>query len=152
MNIIEQLDNERTRPVPLPEFQPGDTVKVHYRVREGQRERIQVFEGTVLQVRTGQTGKAHFTVRRVSSGVGVERVFPEDSPWIDTLEVSRRGRVRRARLYYLRERVGKKAKVKEARRTRAEVEAAEEQRARRRAARAERRQTTKTKPPAGSEE
>ncbi len=98
----------------LPDFGPGDTVRVHYRVVEGDRERVQPFEGVVIRIRKGPAG--NFTVRRVASGVGVERTFPMNSARIDKLEVTRRGRVRRARLYYLRERSGRAARVKEARR------------------------------------
>lgn len=96
----------------IPEFGPGDTIRVHFRITEGGRERTQVFEGTVLRIRRGGPS-ATFTVRRVSHGVGVERTFPLYSPRIEKVEVLRRGRVRRARLYYLRERIGRAAKVKE---------------------------------------
>lgn len=96
----------------IPEFGPGDTIRVHFRITEGGRERIQVFEGTVLRIRRGGPS-ATFTVRRISHGVGVERTFPLYSPRIEKVEVLRRGRVRRARLYYLRERIGRAAKVKE---------------------------------------
>ncbi len=96
----------------IPEFGPGDTIRVHFRITEGGRERVQVFEGTVLRIRRGGPS-ATFTVRRISHGVGVERTFPLYSPRIEKVEVVRRGRVRRARLYYLRERIGRSAKVKE---------------------------------------
>ena len=96
----------------LPEFNIGDTVKVHVWIREGERERIQVFEGTVI-ARSGSGIAETFTVRRLSYGVGVERIFPIHSPNVEKVEVSRMGRVRRAKLYYLRDRVGKAAKVKE---------------------------------------
>ena len=100
----------------IPEFGPGDTVKVHVRVVEGDRERIQAFEGVAIRVRSGDDGS--FTVRRIASnGVGVERTFPFNGSRIDKVEVTRRGRVRRARLYYLRGRTGRAARVKEARRT-----------------------------------
>ena len=99
----------------IPEFRPGDTVRVHVRVVEGERERIQAFEGVVLRVRDGMGGS--FTVRRIASGVGVERTFPFNGSRIDHVDVVRRGRVRRARLYYLRGRTGRAARVKEARRT-----------------------------------
>jgi len=98
----------------VPEFRPGDTVKVHVRVVEGERERIQVFEGIVIR-RRGSQLSATFTVRKISFGVGVERTFPVHSPMISKIEVSTRGDVRRAKLYYLRSRIGKKAKVKEKR-------------------------------------
>lgn len=97
-----------------PEFGPGDTVRVHLKVREGGRERIQVFEGTVIARRGGGLDET-FTVRRIASGVGVERVFPLHSPAIEKIEVSRRGKVRRARLNYLRKLRGKAARIKEKR-------------------------------------
>ena len=98
----------------LPEFRPGDTVRVHVRVIEGERERVQVFEGIVIRRRGSQLSET-FTVRKVSFGVGVERTFPVHSPMIAKIEVATHGDVRRAKLYYLRSRVGKKAKVKERR-------------------------------------
>jgi large subunit ribosomal protein L19 len=113
MNIIETLENEQMR-VDIPAFGPGDTVKVHARIREGQKERIQVFQGVVIRKRKGNTG-ASFTVRKISYGIGVERIFPLHSPLIDKIEVVTRGRVRRARLYYLRKLRGKAARIKEKR-------------------------------------
>lgn len=98
----------------LPEIRVGDTVKVHFRIKEGERERIQPFEGVIIRIRGGGT-RTTFTVRKVSYGIGVERIFPLHSPLIEKIEVLRRARVRRARLYYLRERVGRKAKLKELR-------------------------------------
>jgi large subunit ribosomal protein L19 len=98
----------------VPEFRPGDTVKVHVRVVEGERERIQVFEGIVIRRRGSQLSQS-FTVRKISFGVGVERTFPVHSPMIGKIEIVTRGDVRRAKLYYLRSRIGKKAKVKEKR-------------------------------------
>jgi large subunit ribosomal protein L19 len=95
-----------------PEFSVGDTVKVHVKVREGEKERIQVFEGIVISRRGGGVN-ASFTVRKISDGVGVERIFPLHSPILDKVEVSREGRVRRAKLYYLRERRGKSARIQE---------------------------------------
>src|SRR6266540_3095022 len=95
----------------IPDFRPGDSVRVHAKVVEGGRERIQIFEGVVIRIRRRGPGSA-FTVRRVTHGVGVERVFPYFSPLVEKVEVSRVGRVRRARLYYLRERVGKAARIK----------------------------------------
>jgi large subunit ribosomal protein L19 len=145
MNIIAELEKEQARQTDLPDMSPGDSVKVHYRVREGSRERIQVFEGIVLQIRRGQGVRDMFTVRRVSGGIGVERIFPCDSPKIENVEIVRRGRVRRARLYYLRDRLGKKAKVKEARRTAAEEQAAVQAREARRAKRTERRAASRDK-------
>jgi large subunit ribosomal protein L19 len=100
----------------IPDFRPGDTVKVHVRVVEGNRERIQVFQGVVI-ARKGGGARETFTVRKVSFGIGVERTFPLHSPIISRIEVVTQGRVRRAKLYYLRDRVGKAAKVKEKRRT-----------------------------------
>jgi large subunit ribosomal protein L19 len=100
----------------IPDFRPGDTVKVHVRVVEGNRERIQVFQGVVI-ARKGGGARETFTVRKVSFGIGVERTFPLHSPIISRIEVITQGRVRRAKLYYLRDRVGKAAKVKEKRRT-----------------------------------
>ena len=99
----------------IPEFKAGDSVRVGVRVVEGERERIQVFEGVVLRVRKGPSGS--FTVRRIASGVGVERTFPFNGPRVEGVEVIRRGRVRRSRLYYLRGRTGRAARVKEARRS-----------------------------------
>jgi large subunit ribosomal protein L19 len=96
----------------IPPFRPGDTVKVHVKVVEGSRERTQVFEGAVIRRRGTGLGET-FTVRRVTYGVGVERTFPIHSPRLDKIEVVRQGRVRRARLYYLRQRVGKAARIKE---------------------------------------
>lgn len=98
----------------IPAFAPGDTVKVHVKVVEGNRERVQVFEGVVI-ARRGSSVRETFTVRKLSFGVGVERCFPLHSPIIDKIEVVTRGDVRRAKLYYLRDRVGKRAKVKEKR-------------------------------------
>ncbi len=100
----------------IPDFRPGDTVKVHVRVVEGNRERIQVFQGVVIARKGGGTRET-FSVRKISFGVGVERTFPLHSPIISSIEVVTQGGVRRAKLYYLRDRVGKAAKVKEKRRT-----------------------------------
>ena len=111
MNIIEALDKEQLRS-DIPEFRAGDTVKVYVKVVEGTRERVQLFEGVVIS-RSGSGVREMFTVRRISYGVGVEKVFPVHSPSIDHIEVVRNGKVRRAKLYYLRGRVGKGAKVKE---------------------------------------
>jgi large subunit ribosomal protein L19 len=113
MDIIEMLEKEQMR-VDIPDFRPGDTVRVHARIREGEKERIQVFEGVVIRKRNGGTG-ATFTVRKVSYGIGVEKVFPIHSPLIDRVDVVRRGRVRRGRLYYLRNLRGKAARIKEKR-------------------------------------
>ncbi|MCR3956532.1 MAG: 50S ribosomal protein L19 [Gudongella sp.] len=113
MDIIKMLEDEQLRN-DLPEFNVGDTVQVHYRVVEGTRERIQIFEGTVIKIQGGGARET-FTVRRLSYGVGVERTFPIHSPRIEKMVVTRKGKVRRAKLYYLRERQGKSAKVKEKR-------------------------------------
>jgi large subunit ribosomal protein L19 len=113
VDIIKMLEDEQLRN-DLPSFNVGDTVQVHYKVVEGTRERIQVYEGTVIKIQGGGARKT-FTVRRLSYGVGVERTFPIHSPRIEKLVVTRRGKVRRAKLYYLRDRQGKAAKVKEKR-------------------------------------
>ena len=113
MDIIETLEKEQMR-ADIPAFGPGDTIKVHAKIKEGQKERIQVFQGVVIRKRKGNTG-ATFTVRKVSYGIGVERIFPLHSPVIDKIEVVTRGRVRRARLYYLRKLRGKAARIKEKR-------------------------------------
>ena len=113
MNKLDMLKGAYARD-DLPEFRPGDTVKVHVRVVEGNRERTQVFEGVVI-ARNGSGLDASFTVRKVSFGVGVERVFPVNAPIIQKVEVTRRGDVRRSKLYYLRDRVGKAARIKEKR-------------------------------------
>ncbi|MHB8190513.1 MAG: 50S ribosomal protein L19 [Ferrimicrobium sp.] len=113
MKPTDMLDVESLRS-DVPEFSPGDTVKVHVRVVEGARERIQIFQGAVIARKGSGVGET-FTVRKVSFGVGVERIFPVHSPLISHLEVVTRGDVRRAKLYYLRGRVGKAAKIKEKR-------------------------------------
>ena len=113
MQTLDSIDAASLRS-DVPEFRPGDTVKVHVRVREGNRERIQVFQGVVIR-RQGGGVRETFTVRKVSFGVGVERSFPVHSPITGKLEVVSRGDVRRAKLYYLRELRGKKAKIKEKR-------------------------------------
>ena len=111
MNIIDSITNEYLKK-DIPDFRVGDTVRVYIKIKEGNRERIQMFEGYVLKRQNGGISET-FTVRRFSSGIGVEKTFPVHSPWIDHIELVRRGRVRRAKLYYLRSRVGKAAKVKE---------------------------------------
>jgi len=111
LEIIKAIEAEQIR-TDLPEFNVGDTVKVHIRIKEGAKERIQVFEGTVLKRQNGGLRET-FTVRRVASGVGVEKTFPVNAPVIEKIEVVRMGKVRRAKLFYLRDRVGKAAKVKE---------------------------------------
>lgn len=114
MEIIKELEKEQLKS-DVPEFGIGDTVKVHLKVKEGKRERIQIFEGVVLKRQNG-SARETFTVRKISYGVGVEKTLPIHSPKIDKIEVVRRGKVRRAKLNYLRERVGKAAKVKEKKR------------------------------------
>ena len=109
--ILRAIEAEQMRN-DLPEFHVGDTVKLHVKVKEGNRERIQMFEGTVIKRHNGGLSET-FTVRRLAYGVGVERTFPVNSPIIEKMEVTRRGKVRRAKLFYLRDRVGKAAKVKE---------------------------------------
>ncbi|MDZ5252639.1 50S ribosomal protein L19 [Clostridium sp. LIBA-8841] len=109
--IIRAIEKEQIRE-DLTQFNIGDTIKVHVRIKEGNRERIQVFEGTVIKKQNGGLRET-FTVRRVAYGVGVERTFPMNAPIIDKIDVVRRGKVRRAKLFYLRDRVGKAAKVKE---------------------------------------
>ena len=101
----------------LTPFRPGDSVRVHFRIREGEKERVQVFEGVVIRRKSGGAG-ATFTVRKVSYGVGVERIFPLNSPRVEKVEVQSRGHVRRAKLYYLRELRGKKARLRETRKAR----------------------------------
>ncbi len=113
MEKLKQLEREMMR-LDLPDFAPGDTVKVHVKIKEGEKERIQVFQGVVISKRKGTTN-ATFTVRKVSYGVGVERVFPMHSPILDKIEVIARGRVRRAKIYYLRKLRGKAARIKERR-------------------------------------
>ncbi len=111
MNIIDQLEKEQLKPE-ITDFRVGDTVKLHLRIKEGKRERIQVFEGTVMKRQGGGVSES-ITVRKISSGFGVEKTLPIHSPKLEKIEVTRRGKVRRARLNYLRDRVGKAAKVKE---------------------------------------
>jgi large subunit ribosomal protein L19 len=113
MEAIRALEKEQMR-FDLPVFKAGDTVNVHVKIREGDKERIQVFKGVVIRKRRGATN-ATFTVRKVSYGIGVERIFPLHSPNIDKIEVVTRGRVRRSRLYYLRKLRGKAARIKELR-------------------------------------
>lgn len=113
MEVIKSIEMMQLR-TDVPDFKPGDTVRVHVKVVEGNRERIQVFEGTVI-ARHGGSVRETFTVRRMSYGVGVERIFPVHSPRIERIEVMRRGRVRRAKLYYLRSLTGKAARIRDIR-------------------------------------
>jgi len=110
MNVIDQITKEYMKS-DIPEFNIGDTVRVHVKIKEGNRERIQVFEGFVLKRQNGGISET-FTVRRIASGVGVEKTFPLHSPWVEKIEVVRKGRVRRAKLNYMRGRTGKAAKIR----------------------------------------
>lgn len=112
MNVLEIIEKEQMRS-DIPSFKTGDTVKVHVRIIEGQKQRIQAFEGIVIRKKRGNS-RANFTVRKISYGVGVERTFPLHSPVIDQIELVSKGKVRRSRLYYLRELRGKKARIKDA--------------------------------------
>ena len=111
MDVVNAIEQEQIKEG-MPEFKAGDTVKIHYRIVEGQNQRVQVFEGVCIALKNSGVRRS-FTVRKISYGVGVERVFPMYSPRIEKIEVTRRGRVRRSKLYYLRSRVGKAAKVPE---------------------------------------
>jgi large subunit ribosomal protein L19 len=113
MDVLETIEKEQMR-LDIPDFKAGDTIRVHARITEGEKERIQIFQGVVLRKRKGRTG-ATFTVRKVSYGIGVERIFPLHSPNIDKVEIVSRGRVKRGRLYYLRKLRGKAARIKEKR-------------------------------------
>ncbi len=111
-DIIKEIEDAELKKEGVGEFNVGDTIRVHGKIKEGNRERIQVFEGVVLKVQ-GSSNRATFTVRKNSNGVGVEKTWPLHSPNVEKIEVVRRGKVRRAKLFYLRDRVGKRAKVKE---------------------------------------
>jgi large subunit ribosomal protein L19 len=113
-SILDKIDKEHLRKSPHPDFRPGDTVTVHVKIREGEKERVQEYNGMVI-ARDGGSSTETFTVRRISHGEGVERVFPLHSPNVTKVEITRHGKVRRAKLYYLRDRTGKKARVKERR-------------------------------------
>jgi len=110
MNQIQQIEQDFLR-MDIPSFKAGDTVKVHVKIREGEKERIQIFQGFVLR-RQGESNRETFTVRKVSGGIGVERTFPVHTPLVDKIEVVARGRVRRAKLYYMRSLRGKAARIK----------------------------------------
>jgi large subunit ribosomal protein L19 len=114
MDIIKQLEQELIEKNELPSFKSGDTVTVHYKIREGNKERVQQFQGVVLQ-RKGSGTTETFTVRKISNNLGVERIFPVWSPFIEKIDVNKRGVVKRARIFYLRERQGKSARIKEKR-------------------------------------
>ncbi len=113
MEAIQQIEREQMR-LDIPDFRAGDTIKVHVKIREGEKVRIQIFQGVVIK-KTKGLASARFTVRKISGGVGVERIFPLYSPWIDKIEVVARGRVRRSKIYYLRNLRGKAARIKERR-------------------------------------
>lgn len=110
--LMQDIINEVNPKIDLPNFNSGDTVAVHYKIKEGNKERTQIFQGVVIQ-RKGHGSTETFTVRKMASGVGVERIFPSNSPFIEKLEVLKRGRVRRARIFYLRELKGKAARIRE---------------------------------------
>ena len=128
MNVIETLEKEEAQRLlakrKIPEFQPGDTVRVNVRIKEGERERVQAYEGVCI-ARGGQGINESFTVRKISFGEGVERLFPVMSPNIESIEVKRRGAVRRAKLYYLRDRRGKSARIAERQMAKEETTAGE---------------------------
>lgn len=111
INLVQE-EISATKPN-MPDFGPGDTVNVHYKIKEGNKERIQQYQGTVMQIKNKGTNGETFTVRKIASGIAVERIFPVISPNIEKLEVIRKGKVRRAKLYYLRGRKGKAARIKE---------------------------------------
>lgn len=111
MNKLDLVEQTQLR-TDLPEFEPGDTINVHYRVREGEKERIQQYQGVVIAIR-GSGANRTFTVRKISNNVGVERIFPFSSPFISLIEVKKKGKVRRAKLFYLRELRGKAARIKD---------------------------------------
>ena len=110
MDIMKKIEREQMR-FDIPPFRSGDAVKVHLRIVEGEKERVQIFQGNVIRIKRGTTN-ATFTVRKISDGVGVERIFPLHSPFIERVELVSEGRVRRSRLYYLRDRKGKAARIK----------------------------------------
>ncbi len=114
MDLIKVAEGAFEPGVEIPKIGPGDTVSVHYKIREGNKERIQIFRGTVIQIKGDGINK-RFTVRKVSNNVGTERIFPMNSPFIEKVEINRMGKVRRARIFYLRSRTGKKARIKEKR-------------------------------------
>ena len=114
MDLIKVAEEAFAAGIEMPQFKSGDTISVHYKIREGNKERIQVFKGVVIQIKGTGTSK-RFTVRKVSNNVGIERIFPMNSPFIEKIEVNRLGKVRRARIFYLRDLTGKKARIKEKR-------------------------------------
>jgi large subunit ribosomal protein L19 len=112
MNLMDVVKEKYAAENSLPDFKAGDTITVHYKIKEGNKERIQQYRGTVLQ-RRGAGNTETFTVRKMSGNVGVERIFPSSSPFIDKIEINKRGRVRRARIFYLRKLTGKRARIQE---------------------------------------
>lgn len=112
MNLLQYVESQLITKSVHPEFKGGDTVTVHYKIKEGEKERVQMFTGVVLQ-RRGHGPVESFTVRKMSNGVGVERIFPVNSPYIEKIEIKKKGVVRRARIFYLRELTGKKARIQE---------------------------------------
>lgn len=112
--LVKMVEEQMLENREYPKFKSGDTVAVNYKIREGEKERIQQFQGVVIQ-RKGEGLRETFTVRKMASGVGVERIFPVNSPFIDSIELKKAGKVRRARIYYLRDLTGKKARIKERR-------------------------------------
>ena len=114
MNLTDQISQEITITNSIPNFSSGDTLTVYYKIKEGNKERIQFFKGVVIQRRGSGTTET-FTIRKMSSGIGVERIFPINSPLIDKIEVNKKGKVRRARIFYLRDLTGKSARIKEKR-------------------------------------
>lgn len=112
MDFLSQIASQLIEKRELPSFKAGDTITVHYKIKEGEKERIQQYQGVVIQ-RKGAGVTSTFTVRKISNSLGVERIFPDNSPFIDKIDVNKRGVVRRARIYYIRELKGKKARIKE---------------------------------------
>ena len=115
INLVEQSFSQN-KAAGYPQFKAGDTITVTYRIKEGDKERLQKFRGTVIQLRGSSPATKTFTIRKVASGVGVERIFPFESPFIESIELNKSGKVRRARIFYLRDLAGKKARIKEAKR------------------------------------
>ena len=114
MDLMKVAEEAFKSGIEMPEFSAGDTISVHYKIKEGNKERVQVFRGTVIQIK-GSGKNKRFTVRKISNNVGIERIFPIDSPFIEKIDVNRKGKVRRKRIYYFRELTGKKARIKEKR-------------------------------------
>lgn len=114
MDFVKEISAKLNGTAELPEFNSGDTITVHYKIKEGNKERIQQFQGVVIQ-RRGSGPTETFTVRKISGGIGVERIFPISSPFIEKIDINKQGRVRRARIFYLRDRKGKSARIKEKR-------------------------------------